>query len=409
MASAADQIAAIGNLATAFKGTETKTKGSRTTQTKISDAGVNELIRGMLAGPGGVKTIGNAARRSGLYNSTTEEDALGDLYSSAAVKAELARSPTTESFSQTAEQPGALSGMGGALGAAMIGAQALNSLSDGAIGAAASDALGSGLSSIGSSIGSLFGMGGASAAGSTAADYSGQAMANWIAGQGASGAATQLGTAAATNAATTAGTTAAGSAAASAGAGAAAAGAGSMAANAIPLAGNVLSGFLGGKEAAKDPMNLAMSAAMGAMALGPVGLIAAPLAVVAGGLLSDVSVICSALSDRGFFTKEFHATGEAYLATLPADMRLGYWAWAIPVSKKIRAGSKFWTAACLPFVRQYIELAAMKGKRGLLAYLKRPAGTACFLLGEPLCLITGKLVKHFDRWEEGIMNELFSH
>src|SRR5690554_5836266 len=89
-----DLVNAIG----AVKGTKAK----QTQQTKISDSGVNELVRQILAGPGGVKSIGNAARKSGLYNSTTEEDRLNDLYSSAAVKAELARSPTTT----TMETPG---------------------------------------------------------------------------------------------------------------------------------------------------------------------------------------------------------------------------------------------------------------------------------------------------------------
>ena len=86
------EVSDLLGIITKLKGGET----SKTTQqTHISDAGVNELVTNILAGPGGVKEIGAATKRAGVFNSTVQEAALNDLYSSAAVKAELARSPTT--------------------------------------------------------------------------------------------------------------------------------------------------------------------------------------------------------------------------------------------------------------------------------------------------------------------------
>lgn len=52
--------------------TTTTGGGSTTKQTNLSDVAVQEQIDRILSGSGGVRDIGNAARRSGLYNSTTE-------------------------------------------------------------------------------------------------------------------------------------------------------------------------------------------------------------------------------------------------------------------------------------------------------------------------------------------------
>jgi hypothetical protein len=80
----------------AVKGTEQtrKTSGGttkKTSQSNVSDQGVTQLIDQILAGPGGVKSVGSAARSSGMFDSTVEDTQLAELYSSAANKAELAR------------------------------------------------------------------------------------------------------------------------------------------------------------------------------------------------------------------------------------------------------------------------------------------------------------------------------
>ena len=106
MASAIDQLSGLSSLINTISGTSQKTKQSQTTQTNISDQGINQLLNQILSGPGGVKSVGTAARNSGLYNSTTEQKALGDVYTTAANKAELARSPTTTSSTATTTTPG---------------------------------------------------------------------------------------------------------------------------------------------------------------------------------------------------------------------------------------------------------------------------------------------------------------
>lgn len=130
---ALDQLTNLANIIQTVQGSEskTRTKGTttQTTRTPVSDAGVNELIQNILSGPGGVRSIGGAARASGLYNSTTEDKLLGDLYSQAAVQAELARTPTivstNQDLTQTTETPGI--GLGG-IGGAIAGTQLLGAL-----------------------------------------------------------------------------------------------------------------------------------------------------------------------------------------------------------------------------------------------------------------------------------------
>ena len=368
MATAAEQLSGLGTLLNTISGSSTKTKQSQTTQTNISDAGVNELIRQILSGPGGVRQIGNAARASGLYNSTTEEKALGDVYSSAAVKAELARSPTTTSTTQTASTPGILGGSGlGTIGALIAGGTALNALSNGALG-----------SGLGNLIGGFFGGGGGDATGTAMNAAVNAGVGDTLGALLPAGALGSIGFDLGGSALGALGTTA---------------GAGG-----IPVIGNLLGGFMGGKDQALDPTNLATSAAVGAATLGPLGAVAAPLASIAGGLLGG-SVICTALAELGDISEERHKQGEAYLNSLPSLMKVGYWTWGIPVAARIRAGSKFWRYFTRPIVRQYIELAVLhtyKQKVGWKDYLSNPAGSLAYFIGQPMCKIIGKIVIKTD-------------
>lgn len=343
--SASSQMAELSSVIEAVKGKKTKT--TQTTQTNISDAGVNKLIEGILAGPGGVKSIGTAARRTGLYDSTTEQSQLSELYSDAAVKAELARAPTSVTTVQ--ETPGI--GLGGA--AAAIGGAQLTKMMMGE-----PNLISSGVDAVKG----FFGGGGAAAPATTA---------------------TTATTAGATGAATAGATQAA------------ATGLGSQAlnfagANAIPLAGSFLSGFLGGKDAAKDPTSLATSALMGGVTMGPMGLVAAPAAALAGGLIKD-SVICTALTEKGFITSKFHQRGEAYLATVHPAAKIGYWAWGKPVAKKIKEGSVFWTKFTLPVVKSYINYVAMKDT-SITAALRYPLGALAHIFGTPACRVLGETI-----------------
>jgi hypothetical protein len=279
-------IDAIG----AVKGKKTK----RTEQTNVSDAGVSEIVNNILAGPGGVRTIGSAARKSGLYNDTVSEDRLGDLYAKAAVNAELARSPTTV----TTETPGV--GLGSTIGT-LAATSALSSLMKGEVPFAG-----------------MFGGGGGAAA--TAAGGAPIVEAVPLAGGGSSALSAsmptlaeelgQVGTAAVSTPTVASGAVSGLSTGASAGTAAVQQGGGLLSSagnfvgnNLLGLGAPLLGGLLAGDDA-DDPLSLALSAGAGFLSMGPVGLIAAPVSTLLGGLLGDSGIggaISDAFSDIGDF------------------------------------------------------------------------------------------------------------
>lgn len=97
-------LAALGNAGANLIGPVfgSSSSGSQTSQTNISDEGIQELIRGILSGPGGVQTIGGSARRAGLYDDTSTDLVMGNLFATAANQAELARAPTVVQSSMKA-------------------------------------------------------------------------------------------------------------------------------------------------------------------------------------------------------------------------------------------------------------------------------------------------------------------
>lgn len=410
---AMDQLTGLANVLQAFQGqeqeTKTRTKGTQTQQTNISDTGVNKLIQDILSGPGGVRSVGGAARSSGLYNSTTEDMLLGDLYSRAAVSAELARSPTTVTTDQTQTQTTAQEGISGGLGS-IATMMAMSQGSKALFGDPATGSTGM-LSGVGDTISGLFGGGAAAAPAATAGATSAvtpavtgatigaaaNAIGPEIVKMGATTGAANATTAAAAGGASTAGGTAAtgGAAAGSAGtagaaAGGAASGFGMNMATAIPLGGSFLSGLIGGKDAATEPASLAMSAMAGAMALGPVGLIAAPIAAIAGGFLRDMSVVCTALNAAGYIDKKLHKAGETYFAKVDGVTKLGYWLWGEVVARKINDGSKFWIGFTKPVVRSYLKF--LNSDMGILDCVDHPTGALAHYAGEAFCKWLGHAV-----------------
>lgn len=372
---AVDQLTSLAGLLQTVQGSEQKVKqkssSSQTTQTQVSDAGVNKLIQDILSGPGGVRSIGGAARSTGLFNSTTEDMLLGDLFSRAAVSAELARSPTvvntSGSMTQTTQTPGVgLGGIGGIMLAGQAGKALFGKGGEGGMLSGASDA-----------ISGFFGGGATSAAApaaAAAAPVSGAALA------GATGSAAVNAGVAGTAGGALGGATASGSGAAGSAAGAGASGFGFNAATAIPLGGSFLGGLLGGREASQDPAGLAVSALAGAAALGPIGLIAAPLAALAGGFLSDLSVICTALTRKGLISPQLHAAGEAYLKSLPYKTKKGYWFWGTKIATRINAGSVFWTRFCLPLTKAYLR--QISGEKSIAGWVIKTVGESfCWLIG----------------------------
>lgn len=379
---ALDQLSGIIGIVDAVSGKKSKSttssSSSQTTQTNISDQGVQQLIQGILAGPGGVKSIGGAARQSGLYNSTTEQQMLGDLYARAANQAELARSPTTTTSSgkQTTqmEQGGMdLGTLGTVIGGGMLANQLFKggaSLLGGA-GAGQAGQLTSGIGNIASNIGGtlsgIFGSSSGQAIGGLSQNIGPEAV-KMLSGAGG---------------ATTGGLSAATATPMASGL----AGLGSFA---LPLGGALLGGLLGGKDAATDPLNLALSAGMGALALGPIGLLAAPLASVAGGLFGDSSVICTALHKQGLVSTELYIKGHQHLDKLDVEVVHGYYIWAKPIARRIDAGSKFWKWVMLLPTLSYLEQTA--GKKSLTGFLYHTAGHGlCKLLFR--CSLAIKMMK----------------
>lgn len=384
---AVDQLNSLASILQTVQGSETKqkTKSTQTQQTQISDTGVNKLIQDILAGPGGVRSIGGAARSTGLFNSTTEDLLLGDLYSRAAVSAELARSPTVTTTNQTLTQETPGIGIGG-LAAGIAAGQAGKLL----FGQGGKGGL---LEGAGDAISSLFG-GGEAAAATTGAAVSAGAPAATAALSGATGSAAVnagvAGTAGGALASTGAGAGTAGAGAA----GAAGQGFGLNASTAIPLGGTFLAGLLGGREASQEPASLAMSAIAGAAALGPIGLIAAPLASIAGGFLRDLSVVCTALHNKGLITRQLHRAGDKYFQTVGPVTKVGYWMWGTWVAKKIDSGSVFWTLFTLPIVKSYLRF--LSGPKTLLSCYDHPLGGIAHFLGEPACKLLGHAVLFWD-------------
>lgn len=376
---AADQLSAIMNVINGIKGNTTTTKssgGTQTTQANVSDAGVSELLKQILSGSGGVKDIGARARASGLYNSTTEGMLLDNLYSSAAAKTELARTPTvttTTPQTQTSTTKGAgLGDIALGLGGAFAASQALNLGSK-----LLSPVIESGTNSIGSAISDLLGLSG----GSTGTSGNKNSILDGVdfGGYGSFG----------------------GNVASS--------GNGFSAGEGYALNTSTLGNFSGGSstfEGAKG-LNFGMDldSGQGSVGVGGLGAIGGLVGSALSGLFgggggssggssgggsSGGSVICTALKDRGLLDRKLHAAGEAYLNALPLEVKLGYQSWAISIADKISEGHKGWTKVCTPVARSRTSLLATRGT--FIDHIKHPLGTITKFIGEPICGLIGKKV-----------------
>lgn len=376
---AADQLTALMNLIGNVQGKSQTTKtggGTQTTQTNVSDKGVQEILNQILSGSGGVKSIGTAARKSGLYNSTTEEQLLGELYSSAANKAELARTPTVTTTSPTttvqkAEGTG-VAPLLGTLGGAFLASQAIN------IGSKVlSPLVESGANSIGDALSSVLGIGSpSSGTGNTVGTgkniFDNVDITNSGGfGGGFGGGDTSIST--------------------GEGYGLNTSNLGTFGSSSdVPGAKGINFGFntdTGGTSASVGGMG----------ALG--GLIGSVLSGLSGGSFgsggggsgsSGGSVICTALKDRGLLDRELHRAGEAYLSKLPVEVKVGYHYWACSIAAKIKAGHEGWTKVCLPVARSRTALLATAGS--FTDHVRYPLGTITKFLGEPVCGLLGKLV-----------------
>lgn len=392
----------IGNI-TGRSGSQTKTS---TTKGNITKAGADRIIQQILAGRGGVKDISGAARGAGLFDSSTEAQLLNDLNARVAgeVAARQAGTTTTETSDLNQEGIGL-----GSLATPLIGAAVIRPILSSLLGEGTEEAAGTAVNqaltsapvssgaapitassgftaggnlgnslipTIGTSSGLGVNLGGAAIGGSGALSGLG----------GASGLAADLGLSAAEPGVATA----VSQVGANAGAGA------------VPIIGNVLSGLFGGGNGDPfgSPVGFGASALGGAAALGPAGLIAAPVAAVFGSMLNDLgvkSIICTALQARGLLDPAEYARSQAQLATLNPDIIRGYHAWAYWVAKKIEEGNKFAIMSTLPWARSRTKLYG-SNSNSLYKYLKYPLGTLTVVIGEPICWCIGKLISLRGRY-----------
>lgn len=378
---AADQLVSLMNLIGGIQGKSatTKTSGSTTTQqTNVSDQGIQEILNQILSGSGGVKDIGSSARKSGLYNSTTEDSLLGQLYATAANKAELARSPTvttTTPVTQTTKQEGVgIGNLATGLGGAFLASQALNLGSK-----LLSPVIESGANSVGSAITDLLGINLGGSGTSSPASDSGKSFfdnVDFVPGGGFGG---NIGSG----------------------------GTGFNAAEGYGIDTSTLGSFndsssVQGAKGINFGFDLDTgntSASLGGMgALG--GLLGSVFSGLAGGSTgggsgrsggtSGGSVICTALKNRGLLDKDLHAKGEKYLSQLPKEVTIGYQSWAIAIAEKIEAGDETWTTICLPIARSRTALLASAGT--FIDHLRYPLGTITKFLGEPVCGLVGRVI-----------------
>ena len=359
----------------------TNKSGTSTTQGNISEEGIQRMIDQILAGPGGIKDISSRARGAGLYNSTTEQQLTNDLVARTAGELAARQAGTTTTTDETIQtdtvQPGV--GLGSSL--ATMGALALGKpILQKALGMG-TDAIGSlfggGTSMADASINSLLGAGIANPSfiGSVGANTLGN-MGGFLSGTGSD----LLGNVTAgAGLAESLGTTLGGVGELAPG----------FALNAIPGVGSFLGGLLGGGDPSDmSGFGLGASALAGLATAGPVGLLMGPAMSVLGGGLGGVSIVCTALKDKGLLDRELYEAGRDYLAKMDAEVRMGYLQLFSGIAKKIEEGNKFWTYACLPFARGRTALLASKSK---WKYLKHPVGSLTKFVGEPLCKLYYKI------------------
>jgi len=351
--------------------TTTKSSGGTTTQqTNLSDAAVKEQIDRILAGSGGVRDIGNSARRSGLYNSTTEELLLGNLYGNAAAAGEIARAPTvttqapsTSVSTKVAEGSGSgIKDIAMLVGAGIVADQAFK-MFDG--------------KGVGGGLGNLLGFGGNTKTTSLEEDLAGSGAVSFGAGPDtATGLTYSGGVSQGQNASNPFS---------------------AILSQGMAGIGNTTGSTTGGTKGFEDfDLFGAISSGLGSLFSGGGGL-GSVLGAVTGGVgaggsgggKSGGSIICTALMEKGELDAELYEKGTAYLAQLDPATVLGYHLWATSVAAKIRKGSKLALVLCRPFARSRTGLLATSGT--LRDHFRFPLGTLTKFIGEPVCTLLGKL------------------
>lgn len=386
MATGLETLTQLMGLQQAIRGqsqsSTTNKSGTTTTKGNISEEGVQRLIDQMLAAPGGVKDISSKARGAGLYNSTTEAQLTNDLMARTAGEVAARQAGTTTESDETIVTDTVAPGIGIGKALMPMAAMALGKpLIERALSGGSNllgGLLGGGSAAVDAPIESLLGSGISNP--TFAASLGGNTLGNTFGGFLGNSTSDVLGNVSAgSGLAQSLGTTIGGVGDIAPG----------FALNAIPGVGSFLGGLLGGG----DPSNmsgfgLGASALAGLATAGPVGLLMGPAMNILGSGLGGVSIVCTALKDKGLLDRELYEQGREYLEAMDNETRQGYIQLFSGIAKKIEQGSKFWTAVCLPFAKGRTKLLASKSK---WKYLKHPIGSLTKFVGEPLCKLYYKV------------------
>lgn len=424
MPSASEQLTGLSNTMNVLdrlfggsKGTKqtTTTSGSTITRGKdITEEGMQNIINKYLAGPGGIKDISGAARGAGLYNSSTESLLRNDLATRVAGEAAergAKEVTTTSPMTQTtvAQQTGGLSpgkSLAGIAGAKLIGslledsdtdifgslAKGVGNLLGGSATSSAPSLVGSiatgsplGLSTAGSGLGLSLGSQGGSILSSLGQGLgSSESLGAFSSGinmpgfQAATDTLKDLGSLGASDLSS--------NFLSDLGLGNVSDIGGISAIN--PIA-NLASGFFGDNPAF-NPMGLASSMLGGALAMGPPGVLVAPVLSLLGHGLGSLSVICTALTKRGLLDTIEYAKGEEYIKSLSPYTITGYYLWGTKVAKAIDRGNPWAISLTLPWAYSRMKLLSSHSK---WKYFKYPLGTITQFIGQPLCWVLGVAVK----------------
>jgi hypothetical protein len=362
MASALDTLLGLGNLVTQVRGQKqtTSTGGGKTTTTRnVDQEGIDRIVQRLVTGQGGQAAISGAARGAGLYNSTAERQQLNDL--NARVAGEVAdrtsgTTVTTDPQVTTVQTPGmGLGTLGGILGAATLGKGIMeNVLGIGSPAAAAASA--APIIDLTQTMTPLLGQGFASTL-SSAPGVLGStlgSMDDFIPSASFDLSPGFLG------------------------------GLGDIAGN-IPVIGTVLSGLLGdagdsfGASLGLSGLGMAAAGTPLAPVIPAVGLLGS---LFSGGL----SVVCTALAKQGLLDKAEYEAGRAYLAKMSPITKRGYYAWGVPLARKIDEGAGWAIRLSKPFAVQRTRLLAGGSA------IKNPLGVLTKYVGEPICYMIGLAV-----------------
>lgn len=386
MATGLETLTQLMGLQQAIRGqsqsSTTNKSGSTTTKGNISEEGIQRMIDQMLAAPGGVKDISSKARGAGLYNSSTEAQLTNDLMARTAGELAARQAGTTTESDETIMTETVAPGMGVGKALLPMAAMALGkplierALSGG--GNLLGGLFGGGSSMVDAPMESLLGSGIANP--SFAAALGGNTLGNTFGGFLGNSSSDLLGNiSAGSGLAESLGTTIGGVGEIAPG----------FALNAIPGVGSFLGGLLGGGDPSDmSGFGLGASALAGLATAGPVGLLMGPAMSILGSGLGGVSIVCTALKDKGLLDRELYEQGREYLEAMDNETRQGYIQLFSGIAKKIEQGSKFWTAVCLPFAKGRTKLLASKSK---WKYFKHPIGSLTKFVGEPLCKLYYKV------------------